>query len=98
MQLRCPFWGIQQGLELDDGFTFPALDGHQVPQDPRFPDPARTADLADDPLGDGLHLDLPLHYPAALAKMLDPQLRKRRPGDVGQHLPVVWAAAFVHQQ
>jgi hypothetical protein len=85
-------------LELDDGLTFPALDGHQVAQSLRCGPPARALGLADDPLRDRFHMHLSLRLPATGAEMDISQIGERRPGDMGQHLPVVWTAAFVHHQ
>jgi hypothetical protein len=84
--------------ELDDGFTFPALDGHKVAQDLRYVPPARALSLADDPLGDRFHVHHSLHPPATGAQMDISQIGERRPGDMGQHLPVIWATTFIHHQ
>lgn len=85
-------------LEFDDGLTPLAFHRHQVPQDPCRAHSTRTVDLADDPFGDRFQKDLPFHPPAAFTEVLIPQLRKRRPGDTGQQLPVIGAAEFVHDQ
>jgi hypothetical protein len=83
-------------LELDGGLTPPALDGHQVSQDLRPGSPAGAIRLAHDPFRECLYQHLPLHPPTALAEMDIAQLRERRPGQTGQHLPVVRTTAFVH--
>jgi len=82
--------------ELDGGLAPPAFDGHQVSQDLCSGSPAGAIRLAYDPLRERLYPHVPFHPPTALAEMDVCQLGQKRPGQTGQHLPVIRTTAFVH--
>ena len=88
----------QMTSELNDCLAPPAFDGHQIPKDLATGSPAGAVHPGHDLLGERLNPYVRLHFPTAVAEMDVRQFGKWGPGHMGELLPIIWTAAFVHHQ